>query len=184
MDGSQITILSVPGPDLRPGHLTAVESIFFEASGRTFVPGPVRDAFRERWLGRYLLGDTDVVVLALAGAETVAGYLVGALENPALQDRFADITCFRTDFADLVARFPAHLHINLAPEFRSRGIGQLLIETFARHAAAAGVPGVHVITGQGRRNIGFYERCGFALEGTTTWNGHGIVLLGRKLRAP
>src|SRR5262245_47214524 len=53
-----------------------VENIFFEASGRTFVPGAARDWFHYRWLGRYLDAPGDPVLLAIAG-ETVAGYLVG-----------------------------------------------------------------------------------------------------------
>src|SRR5262245_63330355 len=52
-----------------------VESIFFEASGRTFAPGPDRDWFRYRWLGRYLDAPEDPVLVAIVG-DAVAGYLV------------------------------------------------------------------------------------------------------------
>ena len=94
-----------------PGTRTAavlaqVEAIFFEAAGRSYAPGPERKAFRERWLGRYLDGSQDAVFLALDGRQQVAGYLVGAVENPALQARFADIGYFRKEFADLCAQFP------------------------------------------------------------------------------
>ena len=181
-----ITIRQLPGPALSEPLLAQVDAIFFEASGRTFVPGPERDAFRERWLGRYLRGGTDVVLLALSGpgamGGTVAGYLVGAIESPAEQERFADISYFRDDFADLVRRFPAHLHINLAPAFRSRGIGARLVEAFARRAADSGAGGVHVVTGVGLRNVGFYERCGFFPRATAIWNGRSIVFLGRDLQ--
>ena len=146
-DAADIAIVQVPGPGLCPRRLAQVEAIFFEASRRTIAPGPEREAFRERWLGRYLLGGSDVVLLALEGSDRVAGYLVGALENPAEQPRFADIGYLRTDFAELCRRFPAHLHINLAPAFRGRGIGARLIETFAVRAATADATGVHVVTG-------------------------------------
>jgi len=183
MDAPDIAIHQLPGPALTPPLLAQIEAIFFEASGRTFEPGPERDVFRERWLGRYLQGGTDVVVLALAGADTVAGYLVGAIDSAAEQERFADISYFRDDFADLARRFPAHLHINLAPAFRSRGVGARLIEAFADHAATVGAGGVHVVTGVGLRNVRFYERCGFFPRATAIWNGRPIVFLGRELHA-
>ena len=168
---------------LAPGLLAQVDAIFFEASGRTLAPGPGREAFRERWLGRYLRGGSDALILALEGEDRVAGYLVGAVDNPGLQDRFADISYFRSDFAELCRHFPAHLHINLDPAFRGRGIGARLIEAFAGYAAGQGAPGMHAVTGKGLRNVRFYERCGFREEGATRWGGRDIVLLGRPLAA-
>ena len=183
-DAADIAIVQVPGLGLCPRLLAQVEAIFFEASGRTLAPGPEREAFRERWLGRYLLGGSDVVLLALEGSDRLTGYLIGALENPAEQPRFADIGYLRTDFAELCRRFPAHLHINLAPAFRGRGIGGRLIETFADRAAAAHVPGMHVVTGEGMRNVGFYLRRGFLQRARAHWNGHLVVFLARELRWP
>jgi GNAT superfamily N-acetyltransferase len=164
-----------------PQLAAQVEAIFWQTAARTFAPGPERDAFRERWLGRYMQGGSDVVLLALIGEDKVAGYLVGALENPGGQPRFADIGYFRDDFADLLMRFPAHLHINLAADFRSRGIGAQLIETFAAHAKRAGAPGMHVVTGKGMRNVRFYARCGFIERATARSNGREIVFLGKEL---
>ncbi|HEU0058619.1 MAG TPA: GNAT family N-acetyltransferase [Hyphomicrobiaceae bacterium] len=160
-----------------------VESIFFEASGRSFAPGRDRDWFRYRWLGRYLDAPGDPVLVAIVG-ETVAGYLVGCLHNPAEQPRFCDLDYYCAHFAAHCRRFPAHLHINLAPAYRSRGIGRELIDTFAGLAAAAGGTGVHVVTGKGMRNNRFYERCGFEPIGSAPWNGREVVLLGKNLRGP
>ena len=127
-------------------------------------------------------GGSDALFLATAGDDTVAGYLVGAVENPALQDRFADIGYFRTDFAELCRHFPAHLHINLAPAFRSHGIGARLIEAFADYAADQGAVGMHIVTGAGMRNVRFYERCGFQQRGAAERNGGEVVFLGRALQ--
>lgn len=181
MDDLRLAALQPSGSELPSQLLAQVETIFFEASGRAFIPGPERDAFRERWLGRYLHGGTDVVLVAIEGRETVAGYLVGAIESPVEQERFADIGYFRSDFADLARRFPAHLHINLAPTYRGRGIGARLIESFVTRAAAGGAAGAHVVTGTGMRNVRFYERCGFWPRATALWNGRSIVFLARDL---
>ena len=169
-----------PG-SLRPELVAQIEAIFWQTSARAFAPGPERDAFRERWLGRYMQGGSDVVLLALVGEDTVAGYLVGALQDPAAQPRFADVGYFRADFAHLTAQFPAHLHINLAPAFRSQGIGAALIDAFAGHAKRAGAPGMHAVTGRGMRNVGFYVRCGFTERAIAMWNSRPIVFLGREL---
>jgi GNAT superfamily N-acetyltransferase len=164
-----------------PAMLAQIDAIFWETSSRTFAPGAERDAFRERWLGRYVHGGSDVVLLALADEGTLAGYLVGALQDPAEQQRFADIGYFRNEFKTLAGHFPAHLHINLGQKFRNRGIGARLIEAFAARARNAGAPGMHVVTGKGMRNVRFYERCGFAERGAAPWNSGMVVFLGRSL---
>jgi GNAT superfamily N-acetyltransferase len=162
-------------------QLAQIEAIFWQTASRTFAPGPERDAFRERWLGRFMQGGSDVVLLAIAGETRVAGYLVGALQDPAQQERFADIGYFRGAFAHLTRRFPAHLHINLDATFRSQGIGARLIEAFAERARRAGAPGMHVVTGRRMRNVRFYERCGFVEHGAAPWNGGEVVFLARAL---
>jgi GNAT superfamily N-acetyltransferase len=182
MAAEDIAIRELDGRRIPPGLAPQIDTIFFEASSRTSFASPgERAAFRERWLGRYLDGDTDVVLIAQDREGAVAGYLVGALDDPAGQDRFADIGYFRVAFRDLCRRYPAHLHINLAPTFRSRGIGALLIEAFAARAAVAGAPGMHVVTARGLRNVRFYTRCGFTEVGATAWNGRDVVFLGKRL---
>jgi GNAT superfamily N-acetyltransferase len=182
MQNGLIQIDRVEPGDLTPARLAQIDAIFFGAASRSYPPGPEREAFRERWLGRYLKGGSDALFLATEGS-TVAGYLVGAIDNPALQDRFADISYFRADFAELCRQFPAHLHINLAPAFRSRGIGARLIEAFADYAVRHGAVGMHIVTGAGMRNVRFYERCGFQLRGSAARNGGEVVFLARELQS-
>jgi GNAT superfamily N-acetyltransferase len=184
-ESDDIAIRAIDGAVL-PAHLAGqVDAIFFEASGRSgFASHEERTAFRERWLGRYLAGGPDVVLIAQSPEGAVAGYLVGALEDPAEQERFADIGYFRAAFRDLCRRYPAHLHINLAPAFRGREIGVRLIAAFAARAAAAGAPGFHVVTAKDARNVRFYTRCGLGARGTTSWNGRELVFLGKEFERP
>lgn len=164
--------------------LPEVEAIFFEASGiRQFESEAARAAFRGRWLGRYLDHYPNESFVALTSQGAVAGYLVGCLEDPARNALFSDISYF-SEFADLTAHYPAHLHINVAADFRGRGIGARLIEAFAAHAARAGAPGMHVVTGEGARNNRFYLALGFRKLATTAWNGKQIAFLGRAIAAP
>jgi GNAT superfamily N-acetyltransferase len=158
-----------------------IDAIFFEASAtQSFASAAACATFRERWLGRYLDHFPNEVHLACGADEQVVGYLVGCHDDPARSKHFADVSYF-AEFAALTQRFPAHLHINLRPAFRSRGIGGKLIEAFASHAAAAGVPGMHVVTGEGARNVSFYLRCGFEPLGSTEWQRKLLAFLGRRL---
>jgi GNAT superfamily N-acetyltransferase len=170
----------------RPARIVArLDEIFFASSAtQTFADEAARAAFRERWLGRYLAQDAQHAYLAVVDpggeVEDVAGYLVGSLDDPAQAQRFADLGYFR-DMAHLTARYPAQLHINLAPEWRGQGIGRELVAAFCTHAKGAGVPGVHVFTSRGMRNVRFYADCGFSEVGASAWNGREILMLGCSL---
>ena len=182
MPADDITIRALSDGRMSWEVAAQVDAIFFEASGRrSFASQDERAAFRERWLGRYLQGGGDIVLVAESQQGTVAGYLVGAVDDPAEQDRFADIGYFRAEFRALCRRYPAHLHINLAPAFRNRGIGARLIAAFAARAAAAGAPGMHVVTASDARNVRFYGRCGLTELGTAPWNGRRVAFLAKPL---
>jgi GNAT superfamily N-acetyltransferase len=158
----------------------SIDAIFFGASGtQSFASDAEREAFRTRWLGRFLTGEDARHAFVAVGGGKVIGYLVGALDDPAVSGRFADVDYFR-DFAHLTPTYPAHLHINLASEARSQGIGARLIEAFATHARSAGAPGVHVVTSAASRNVRFYAACGFAEVGRLD-TAKPIVFLGRRL---
>jgi GNAT superfamily N-acetyltransferase len=159
----------------------ALDAIFFEASGtKTFTSDEGRSAFRERWLGRYLRDYPEWVYLALDDKNGLAGYLLGCLDDPARTPLFDDIGYFQ-EFRALTARFPAQLHVNLAPSARGAAIGVQLVEAFARDACTAGSPGMHAVTERGMRNVSFYERNRFHERGHVTWNGRDLVFLGRDL---
>lgn len=164
-----------------PAALAAIDDIFFVSSAtQSFTSDAERAAFRERWLGRYLTHFPQCCFVAVDPGDRVLGYVCGALDDPARDPRFSDIGYF-SQLAAETARFPAHLHINLAPEARNRGTGGRLIEAFCAQARAQGAPGVHVVTSAASRNRSFYARSGFNHVVEADWNGHRIVLLGRTL---
>jgi GNAT superfamily N-acetyltransferase len=185
--GTDIEVLRLPeagAGGVTPQALTEqIDAIFFASSAvQRFANEAERQGFRERWLGRYLdLWPQDCFV-ACQSRRRVIGYLAGCLKDPATSPVFADIA-YVASFADLSRRYPAHLHINMDPGWRSGGIGARLIEAFCTHASDTGVPGVHVVTGKASRNVRFYERCGFHHLRTTKspWADVEIVCLGRAL---
>lgn len=158
-----------------------IDAIFFDASAtQSFPDAATKAAFRERWLGRFLTAFRDGTFVAVDGAGTVVGYVIGAVGDPAQDPRFADIAYFK-DLASLTAQYPAHLHINLAGSARNRGIGGRLIAAFCDHARQRGAAGVHVVTSKASRNRSFYARQGFVLLATLGDPGREIVMLGRQL---
>jgi ribosomal protein S18 acetylase RimI-like enzyme len=146
------------------------------------------------WAIPYLLLAPEQAFVLDAGG-TVQGYVVGTPDTdaferrldadwwPAIREKYRgwppqarlDANVLdrlpappRTD-PGLVARYPAHLHINILPTLQSAGFGRKLIEAELRALRAAGAAGVHLGCGlSNERAIGFYRRVGFQeIERTT-----------------
>ncbi len=167
--------------DASPALIAGLDGVFFEASNtKAFSSDAARAAFRDLWLGRYLAHDPAWAYVATAPDGRVAGYLAGSLDDPAVTPRFADIAYFAA-FKDLTRRYPAHLHVNLAAEFRGHGVGARLIGRFVDDARVAGAPGVHVVTSRGARNVTFYTRNGFSEAGVAGEGAREVVFFCRKL---
>ena len=176
--GGPAPICITAGP-LLDQHVPAIDAIFFAASAtQTFASERERQAFRERWLGRYLDHYPQMTLVAIDPSNQVIGYLVGASDDPARNPLFADIAYF-AELADLTLSFPAHLHINLDARARGQGIGANLVRVFCAQLARVGVPGVHVVTSTASRNRSFYARLGFQPLRTVVSKGGSIVMLGR-----
>lgn len=158
-----------------------IDAIFFASSTtQTFASEEKRTEFRERWLGRYLTHFPQQAYLATSPEQRIIGYLVGSLRDPAREPLFRDLTYFE-EFAPLTARYPAQLHVNVDPNHRGEGIGARLVAAFSADAAAQAVPGLHVVTARGMRNIRFYLANGFHEAGSLTSNGRELVFLAKAL---
>lgn len=73
--------------------------------------------------------------------------------------------------ASLLETYPAHLHINLLPEYTGKGWGKVLMGAFLEKMRGMGVRGVHlgmVATNDGAGRFYMregFERCGEVLDG-------------------
>ena len=80
--------------------------------------------------------------------------------------------------ADIVFRYPAHIHMNLLTRLRGQRVGTGLLQLWIEQAKAAGVSGIHL--GANAKNIGgvaFWTRSGFEplqTIGGTVWFGMGL----------
>ena len=90
--------------------------------------------------------DTDTSTDAAANADTNA--------NTAAADSFSRI----------VARYPAHLHINVSPNAQRIGIGGRLLQHYEQHCRARSITAIHLGTSTYNiRALPFYERHGYRL---------------------
>ncbi len=124
--------------------------------------------------------------------EGVAGYVVGTADTlgltrwqearwwPALRERYPVAAGAATTGthdhelvrivhegqpvdADLVARYPAHLHIDLLPRAQGAGLGRALIGRLTDALRGRGVPGLHLgVDPANTGAIAFYTRLGLA----------------------
>ena len=63
---------------------------------------------------------------------------------------------------EIVEPYPSHLHINLVPRVRGRGLGRRLMQRWLATVRDMGSGGAHLAVGtDNRRAIRFYRACGF-----------------------
>lgn len=61
-------------------------------------------------------------------------------------------------------QYPAHLHINLLPASRGKGVGSRLIAAYIEQLRKLSIPGVHLFTTSfNQAAVHLYRRCGFQL---------------------
>jgi ribosomal protein S18 acetylase RimI-like enzyme len=139
------------------------------------------------YVGPYLVGAPDHAFVA-ADAAGVAGYTFAAADTrafeawqeahwwPPLREQYpltdgdsADDEVIRlihtpeTAPDDLVAEYPAHLHIDLLPRLQGRGFGRGLIERLLESLRERGVRAVHLGVAEDNENATrFYHHLGFA----------------------
>jgi GNAT superfamily N-acetyltransferase len=63
---------------------------------------------------------------------------------------------------EVVASYPAHLHIDLLPVLQGRGVGREMMRRLLDELRTRGVPGVHLgVDARNQRAVGFYQHLGF-----------------------
>ncbi len=84
--------------------------------------------------------------------------------------------------------YPAHLHINLDPDYQRCGIGSLLLEKFEEHVKASGVKGIHLkTTDKNIKAVPFYIKHGYSILYETNmklWRDekdYKSIIFGKKL---
>ncbi len=143
-------------------------------------------------------------VLVAEDEAGLAGYIVGTHDSdafaerldrewwPALQARYADsagmtpadkgriaaIMKPQRSPADLVATYPAHIHMNLLAQLRGQRVGTRLLQAWIDRARAKGITGIHLgASATNTGGIAFWTRSGF----TPLREEPGVVWFGMSL---
>ena len=101
------------------------------------------DAYRKIFLEEYVPRlDENMVVWNFNAKQ-------GAIGSTVLQEKYKE-------------EYPAHLHIDVLPEYHRKGIGHMLVNTLKEHLHNKGICGVMLTVGS--KNMvgrGFYDKYGF-----------------------
>lgn len=148
---------------------------------------PDQDLMPTIFLAPYVALDPSLAFVVDDGSRAV-GYIVGTADTaafvqryqrewlPTVASRYSAPTSSDTPTDQMLAlmhdparmivpelaSYPAHLHIDLLPEYQRKGLGRQLMTAFLDALAARGVPAVHL--GMVTVNVAaraFYDRLGF-----------------------
>ena len=170
-----VRLVDLPEPGSALGQ---AEAVFWESAyTTTFADETSRAAYHEMWFGRYLALMPSEFLLALGPQGNVIGYLAGSLASDAPPLPGPDY--YSLFGPELIARFPAHIHVNVRADSRGNGIGAALVRTFTDHCVANGVPGLHAITRAGSRSAAFFQKCGLAPLAIAIWRDSELAYLAQ-----
>lgn len=104
-------------------------------------------------------------------AESFSVKYISNPENNPLKGFYQGIMAAPIRYAD---RYPAHLHIDILPEYQRQGIGFQLMDTLTAHLREQGVPAVMLsVAGDNEKGKNFYQKYGFQVLEETP---HEIVM--------
>lgn len=166
--------------ELERVHFQLRDIFFLSSSVQSFENVERRERFYNRWLGHYLTHFSDFTWCAQSGPEgAVLAYLT-VCPNTVDFLRVFDLESLKV-FQKFYQDFPAHLHMNTHPTARGQGLGAKLIALAESELALREIPGLHLITGLGERNVAFYERVGFKVYSEQEFSGVCYLLMGKTI---
>ena len=170
-----------------PSDFCAIYRICHLTSPAAADPASNAELHGHFYAGPYIHYEPDLCFV-LTGDEEPCGYVLGTRDStvfaarmqewlPPLRKRYplrppedashdAElIKCMhagRSVNKELVATYPAHLHIDLLPLAQGKKMGHKLMDAFLDRLTTLGVAGVHLGTNtDNTRAVAFYERAGF-----------------------
>ncbi len=104
-------------------------------------------------------------------------YIPAAREASLAKGIMAWFTTFPVRFYS--KKYPAHLHIDILPDYQRRGFGSLLMDANIGNLKARHVPGVMLVCGsRNQKGINFYKKYGFKKVADM----FGFTVMGMDLR--
>ena len=173
----------------RPEDRADVEKICIETANGIFRTRLMRRTLLETFL-RYYTDSGNCFVAC--DEDRAVGYILFAKNYDSWKDSFLNGNVKRIGnpvgrliAADTVktpgkfsSDYPAHLHINILPEYQRQGLGMKLLDKLKDELRSSGVKGVMLCAGKGNeKGINFYRKSGFDEIGTDA----SCIAFGMKL---
>ncbi len=167
--------------NIRPYEEKDMENVRFvclDSAGKVDASKYVKNFLLNAYCNYYIENEPHNCFVAVDESDNAVGYILCAEDF----DTFSEI--FLTKYARRHLKFksiyriaskmsileqkkyksdyPAHLHIDLLPEYQQKGLGRQLINTLCHHLKEKGVKGVMLSVFIGNTGaIKFYKKCGF-----------------------
>ena len=156
--------------------------IFFKTTTADISTDEKCESLIAKYVTPYIKNWPDDVffVCDLASQKTI-GYLTGCRNSTAAAILFASQLKSYEVFADLFVRFPAHLHINIHPDWHGKGVGSFLIQEYIIELKKYKIKGVHIVTSPDSKNVDFYSKHMFTLKVQRVFNSKNLLFMGKRL---
>ena len=123
---------------------------------------PDNKEFLSRYHSEYI-PTLDSATLPKPDLDVPAKWIGEELPTAVLQLLYApDTSLLHADYPQLLQQFPAHLHIDVLPEYQGRGYGRQLMSEYLGKLRLANIKGVHLV--MAGDNVGaekFYRKLGY-----------------------
>lgn len=133
--------------------------IFFETSSvKSFKTESAKQKFLDKYFLNYLNNWPEY--LFYYKDDRAMGYIC-CCPNTEYGTELIDSFPYYNNFQKLIAKYPAHLHINLSEDSRGMGLGSKLLLRLKAKLKEEKVIGLHAVTTNGNKNNSFYLKNGF-----------------------
>ena len=162
--------------------LSEVIKVFFQTSSvHSFSTDEDKELFLYRYFGYYQEHYPQFFFVAIEGDKPV-GYICGSdssFEDKDLLRLQPQVEYFEAECVG----YPAHLHININPEYHGKGIGRKLMDIFHDTLSDHKVAGLHIVTTPKSDNVKFYRACGFDFECMKTINEIELLFMAKLIKS-
>lgn len=168
-----------------------VQEICIATGGTIFEQKEMQDLLLTAFCNYYIEQEPENCFVAVDG-DHVVGYILCARDCGVWAETFEEnyvtkapvdgLKMFYKGTMDMpqkhAGEYPAHLHIDILPEYQRMGIGFKLMDALISHLKALGVSGLMLsVAGDNTKGKNFYGKYGFSvLEQTSVEIAMGILL--------
>jgi GNAT superfamily N-acetyltransferase len=160
-------------------RLDDLRDIFFKTTKAELNSEEERQNLFDKYAAPYIENWPDYVFFACDEASgRTMGYLTGCEDSKKAIEVLSTKQKSYTLFSDLYLRFPAHLHVDIHPDFQGKGVGTFLLQEFVIEMKKKGLRGLHILTAPGDSSVQFYLRNKFKFQVVRSFNGREILFMG------